>query len=118
MKKFLSILILIPSLVFAQNQSNGFVITGKITGIADGEVKIASTQEDHTVIAKDSIRDGSFTLKGSIPEPGLYFLVVSDQQPQYLYLENSPISITGDRDNIKNLQVQGSRSHTDFLEFN
>src|SRR5438309_8451645 len=118
MKKFLSFLIVIPSLVFAQNQTSGFVITGKITGIPNSEVKIASTQEDHAVVAKDSVRDGSFTLKGSIPEPGLYFLVLGYQPPQYVYLENAPIHITGSKDDIKNLQVEGSRSHLDFLQFN
>jgi len=59
-----------------------------------------------------------FTLKGSVAEPSLYYIVLSNEQPQYLYLENKPITITGSKTDIKNIKVEGSSSHTDFVEFN
>ncbi|MFL5807910.1 MAG: redoxin domain-containing protein, partial [Flavisolibacter sp.] len=119
MKKLFTILLLLPVLAFAQNpQPKSFVINGKITGLADGEVKIASAQDDHAVVAVDSSKDGSFTLKGSIPEPGLYFLVLGEQAPQYIYLENAPITVSGSTDDIKNIKIEGSKSHLDFMEFN
>jgi peroxiredoxin len=119
MKKLFTILILLPVLAFAQNtQPKEFVVNGKVTGLADGEVKIASSQEDHAVLVTGSSKDGSFSLKGSIPEPGLYFLVLGEQQPQYIYLENSDITVNGSIDNLKNLKIEGSKSHLDFMEFN
>ncbi|HWJ91443.1 MAG TPA: TlpA disulfide reductase family protein [Flavisolibacter sp.] len=119
MKKFFAILVLLPVLAFAQNQQpNGFVINGKVAGLADGQVKIASAQEDHSIVASDSSKQGSFSLKGSIPEPGLYFLVLGDQPPQYIYLENATINVSGSTDDIKNLKIEGSKSHLDFMEFN
>jgi peroxiredoxin len=119
MKRFLTLLSFIPGFLFAQTgQVKSFVIKGNIAGLPDGEVKIATTQDDHKVIALDSIRQGVFTVKGSIPEPGLYFLVLDDEQPQYIFLENSAITVTGSRADIKNIRVEGSASHNDFKEFN
>lgn len=108
-----------PLALSAQDQqSKGFVITGNVTGIADGKVQIVTMSDNHEVIASDSVKNGVFTLKGSVTEPNLYYIVLSTEQPQYLYLENKPISITGSKSDIKNIKIEGSQSHTDFVEFN
>jgi peroxiredoxin len=117
MKKFLTLFAFFPAVLFAQDQK-GFEIKGNVTGLADGKVQIVTTSDDHAVIATDSIKNGVFTLKGSVTEPSLYFIVMSTEQPQYLYLENKPITITGSKADIKNLKIEGSQSHTDFAEFN
>jgi peroxiredoxin len=119
MKKIFLLLAFFPAVLFAQNQQEkGFIIKGNIAGLADGPVQIVTTTDDHTVLVSDSAKQGVFTLKGSVPEPGLFFIVLSNEQPQYLYLENNPISITGTKADIKNIKVEGSQSHTDFVEFN
>lgn len=118
MKKILTLLAFSPAFLFAQNQGNGFEIKGKISGLADGKVQIVSMAEDHAVLAGDSAKNGVFTLKGSVTEPTLYYIVLSNEQPQYLYLENKPITITGSQSDIKNIKIEGSSSHTDFVEFN
>jgi len=117
MKKFLTLLAFFPVVLFAQNQK-GFVIKGNVSGLADGKVQIVTMSEEHAVIASDSVKNGEFTLKGSVTEPNLYFLVLSNEQPQYIYLENNPITITGSKADIKNIKIEGSQSHTDFVEFN
>jgi peroxiredoxin len=118
MKKLLTLLAFFPAILFAQNQAKGFVINGNVSGLADGKVQIVTTAEEHAVIATDSVKNGVFTLKGSITEPNLYFLVMSNEQPQYIYLENNPITITGSKTDIKNIKIEGSQSEIDFLEFN
>jgi peroxiredoxin len=118
MKNFLTLLAFFPAILFAQNQTKGFEIKGNISGLADGTVKVVSMSEDHAVLASDSAKNGLFTLKGSVTEPSLYYIVLSNEQPQYLYLENKPISITGSQTDIKNIKVEGSQSHADFVEFN
>jgi len=118
MKKFLYLLLFIPSLVFAQENTKGFIINGKVAGLTDGEVKITNTQQDHSIIATGALKDGIFQVSGMIPEPGLYFLVMGNEQPQYIFLENTAINITGEKSNIKNIKVEGSQSHLDFMEFN
>lgn len=118
MKNFLALLAFFPALLFAQNQTGGFEVKGNISGLADGKVQIVSMAEDHAVLSADSAKNGVFTLKGSVSEPGLYYIVLSNEQPQYLYLENKPITITGSQTDIKNIKIEGSQSHADFVEFN
>jgi peroxiredoxin len=118
MKKFFTLLAFFPAFLFAQNSAKGFVIKGNVSGLADGKVQIVAMSEDHAVIASDSVKNGVFTLKGAVTEPNLYYLVLSSEQPQYIYLENSPITITGSKADIKNIKIEGSRSHADFVEFN
>jgi peroxiredoxin len=115
MKTFLLALLLFPFGLLAQDQ--GFVIRGKITGLKDSSQAFLVTTTDNTVIAKAPIVKGSFTLTGKIPEPSLYWIMLGDAQAQHIYLENSPIIITGSKTDIKNLQVVGSRSHLDFKAF-
>ncbi|MDQ3279368.1 MAG: AhpC/TSA family protein [Bacteroidota bacterium] len=123
-------LLLFPAAVYAQPKSgktptaaatvqkaaNEFVITGNIQGLVDGEVKITPTQGDQ-VIAKGDAKNGAFVLKGTVEEPGLYWLTLGAEQPQYIFLENSAISIKGKKAEIKSLQIEGSKSHSDFLQF-
>lgn len=116
MKKLLTLLTFFPLMLLAQTE--GFKITGKISGISDGPARITTTQQDNSTIATGTIKAGELDIKGSIPEPGLYFLVVGNQPPQYIFLENKSIKITGSKSDIKNLTVEGSQSHKDFLEFN
>jgi peroxiredoxin len=118
MKKIFFLLAFLPTVLFAQNTANKFVITGNITGLADGEVKITTTQEDHRVIASGIAANGVFNVEGSLTEPGLYFIVLSNEQPQYIFLENKPITISGAKADIKNIKIEGSGAHKDFLEFN
>jgi peroxiredoxin len=118
MKKFLLFLSLIPAAFFAHAQSGNFIINGKVTGLADGDVKVTTTDNNHSIVATSASKDGVFTIQGSIPEPGLYFIVLSNEQPQYLFLENKPITITGSKTDIKNLKIEGSSAHADFQVFN
>ena len=118
MKKFLTLLLALPFFAMAQESGKQFVITGNVTGLADGEVKITTTQNDHATVASGMSSNGVFSLKGSVPEPGLYFLVLSSEQPQYVYLENVAITVTGNKNDIKNLKIEGSQAHKDFIAFN
>lgn len=115
MKKLLFLLAFVPSLLFAQQ--SGFTISGSVAGLKDGEeVKITSTQ-DNSLLAKGVVKGGSFTVEGTIPEPGLYWLILGSEQPQHVYLENKGIKVTGSRADIKHLKIEGSQSHLDFDEF-
>lgn len=118
MKRLVTLLAFTPALLFAQDQKKGFEIKGNVSGLEDGKVQIVTMNDDHAVIASDSVKNGKFTLKGSVAEPTLYFIVMSTEQPQYLYVENKPITITGSKADIKNLKIEGSQSQSDFAEFN
>ena len=96
--------------------ANGFVINGNIQGLADGEVKVTTVQGEQ-VVAKGPAKNGVFSLEGSVEEPGIYWITLGKEQPQYLFLENAPIKITGKQSEIKTIQISGSKSHDDFLQF-
>lgn len=115
MKKVFFILSLLPTLLFAQ--STGFVVTGNIEGLKDGEVKITSTQNNNQLVAQAPIKGGAFSVKGNIPEPGLYWITLGGEQPQHIYLENKSIKVSGSQKNIKNIKIEGSKSHNEFDDF-
>jgi peroxiredoxin len=96
--------------------ADNFTITGNVQGVNDGEVKITSLRGDQ-VIVSDNIKAGVFTLKGSVPEPGLHWITIGQEQPRYLFLENAAIKISGTKADIKNLKIEGSASHKDFTVF-
>lgn len=115
MKKLLFLLAFIPTLLFAQQ--SGFKISGSVSGLQDGEeVKVTSTQ-DNSVLAKGVVKGSTFTMEGTIPEPGLYWLVLGNEQPLHVYLENNGIRISGSKSDLKNIKIEGSQSHKDFDEF-
>ncbi|ANE49818.1 TlpA disulfide reductase family protein [Flavisolibacter tropicus] len=115
MKKLLLSLVFLPALAFAQ--SNQFVVSGTIKGAADGsDVKLLSTQ-NKTPIATGKVKGGQFSLKGELSEPNLFWLSVGKEQPQYIYLESGTIKVTGSTKAIKDIKVEGSKSHADFDGF-
>ena len=114
MKSALLSLIFLPLFTWAQT---GFVITGSVTGVSDGDVKITSVQEEAQLLAKGTVKGGNISVKGTIPEPGLYWITIGKEQPQHIFLENTPITIKGTKKDIKNIKVEGSASHQDFDQF-
>ncbi len=113
MKHLFFLLCFVPAILFAQTPH--FTIKGSVTGLKEGgEVKLTSTQEGAQLLAKAPIKNGAFTIEGTVPEPGLYWITIGSEQPQHIYVENGLISISGTKANIKNLAVEGSGSHKDF----
>lgn len=114
----LNIIVLLFSPFAAFSQTAGFNILGNVSGLEEGaEVKIITTQNEPQPIATGKAVKGKFILKGNVEEPGLFFLVMGDAQPQYIFLDNSNIGIEGKKQDLKNLQVKGSSTHDDFLDF-
>jgi peroxiredoxin len=134
MKRLLFILLLAPICVMAQKTAktktqpvkttsaakplpSSFTVTGMIKGLPENtEVKLLNGN-DNSEMASSKIAGGKFILKGSVPEPTLAVLSLTGQAPQYLYVENKKIIITGDKANLKDMKVTGSSSHNDFMQF-
>ncbi|HUM98121.1 MAG TPA: TlpA disulfide reductase family protein [Chitinophagaceae bacterium] len=117
MRKLLFILLFSPIFLSAQNSSKGFTINGKLDGFVDGtEVKLIKNGEG-TVLSDTKLNKGKFILKGKLTEPALYYLTVGDQSPLEVYLENSIISIKGNKANLKDAEISGSKSQKEFKDF-
>lgn len=117
MKKLFLILILCPVIVWGQAGNKTFTITGKVSGFPEGtEVKLYPNGE-YTELAKGKIVKGAFTLKGSVREPLLCFLIFGDNASTEVYVENSKISVTNDKTKPGKYVITGSASHKDFKAF-
>lgn len=115
-KPALIVILLFPFTGFSQ--SAGYTISGNVSGLTEGsEVKITTTHTEPQTQAVSKVVKGKFLLKGNVEEPGLYFLVMDNAQPQYLFLDNSHIGIEGKKADLKNLKVAGSAAHEDFQYF-
>ncbi len=117
MKRLLLILMLSPLLVIAQTNAKGFTIEGKLDGYPDGtEIKLYKNGENiESATAK--VLKTKFTLKGTVEEPVLCFLIIGNDKPVEVYVENAIISIKGKKVQPPVFEISGSSSHKDFAEF-
>ncbi len=125
MKKALILFLLIPVLAFSQStkkavkgDDKGFVITGNVTGFADGTTVSFLNEQTSQPEKQTTIEGGKFTVKGKMDQPGFKGLIFGDQPPLVpMFIDNSNITITGDKNSIDQLQINGSPSHALYAEY-
>ena len=96
-----------------------YTINGNIAGIADGiEVRLVNAN-DNSLLAQSKFAKGKFSITGSLIEPELFWLQIgtTPKYTQYIYLENSKITISGNSAVLNSLKITGSASHSDFMVF-
>lgn len=132
MKKILSLLLICPQFILAQPGNTktpkppvtaqmpvqkGFTITGKLDGYPDGtEIKLIKNEEG-TELASAKTAGGKFVMKGMVDEPMLCYLIVGNDKPAELYVENTGITFKGNKSKPGEWDISGSSSHKDFSEF-
>lgn len=117
MKKIAVLFLLIPVFALAQVAPKPFTINGKLDGFADGiEIKLYKNGEN-TELATSKLTKGKFELKGSIAEPVLCYLVIGNEKPAEVYVENAVISFKSNKQEPGKHKVEGSASHNDFNAF-
>ena len=88
-----------------------------MSGFADGtEVKLEDANTNSQLTAA-KIQKGKFVLKGKLSEPTLCRLTITGDEPQYIYVENRTLSVSGIKPIKTNFKVNGSKSHSDFNDF-
>ena len=126
MKKWFLALVLSPFIVVAQPGKTpsvnpaqpGFVINGKLDGgFPDGLEITLYKNGENTPAATAKLLKGKFTLKGSVKEPILCFLVIGETKPAEVFIENKVISFKAHKSEPGKFEVEGSPSHNDFSEF-
>ncbi len=102
-----------------KTQNKSFVIQGSIEGLPDKSiVTLNDLNNPADTIARAEVRNGSFLLKGNIPEPNLYQVNFNAvQKKSIVFLSNTNITLKGSIENVQNLQVSGSTVQKDFAEF-
>lgn len=121
MKKWLLVLVLLPLAAMAQLSTKpaqkGFVIEGKLDGFPDGTEILLYKNGDNVEMAKAKLLKTKFTIKGTLTEPTLCFLIVGTEKPVEIYIENAIISVKAKKAQPPVFEVEGSASHKDFSLF-
>jgi len=125
MKRLFYILIVLPFFGFGQtsansknNNTNGFEISGNISGYNDGTSVSFLNQQTGVPEKQTSFKNGKFVINGNLSEPSIIILVFGDQPPAVpLFIENSKVKIEGDKNNLDKLSITGSKTETQFEEY-
>ena len=103
--------------LLAANKDTSFTVTGNMAGFADGTLVKLEDQNTGEQVAQTTIQKNRFVLKGKLAEPTLCWLKISGDEQQYVYVENKKITVSGIKPIKTNFKVEGSSSHTDFMDF-
>ncbi len=116
MKHILFFICCIPFAAAAQKQ---VLINGKVNGLKEQTLVFLSDANTPTdTIARAMVKNGSFTLKGSLREPLMVSLnFVDAKKKALLFLDNNIISVNGDIKDVQKLSVSGSPVQADFQSF-
>ncbi len=127
MKLFFLSLFLIPLFAFSQVKKikvmpaakektlEGYVITGMVTGFADGTPVSFLNEQTNVPEQQATINKGKFIIKGKMIQPGFKGLIFNNAQPLVpLFLDNSSIAISGNKSALDKLVISGSPSHAQF----
>ena len=103
----------------SQSAQKQFIITAKLTGLPENStVSVSDVNIPKDTVAKAVVKDGAFVLKGSVQEPNLYYLNLGGAQKRaVLFLGNDQVSVSGDVNDLQQLEIKGSSSHEDFMNF-
>ena len=119
MKKLLFAVVAISVLFAACDTQKKYVLSGKIEGQSEGKIYL-NIEKDRELVKIDSadIVDGVFKLEGSVAVADLYYLQVDDKKGAIsLYLENAPISVEANIENLKEAKITGSVSQDLYNSF-
>ena len=96
-----------------------FNINGTVTGFNEGAtVELLNGQTGATELST-ILKAGKFSFKGKMERPEFKIVLFNRQQPYItVFLDNSNVTITGDKATIDKSKVIGSPSHTAFEQFN
>jgi peroxiredoxin len=120
MRLFLFILLVLPLFSPAQQAvGSKFVITGNVKGVEDNStVYLTGTSDPTDTLAATQVHMGQFVLSGHVEEPNLYEINFgSAKKKTALFMGNDKIAMTGTVNDLKGLEVKGSPSNDDFVEF-
>lgn len=97
----------------------GFVISGEVEGFPDGtKVELLNGRTGETEITS-AVKANRFEFKGKMDKPDFKIVLFNRQAPYItLFLDNSVVKVSGQKTTIDKAKVSGSKSHTDFEQFN
>jgi len=120
MKTGLLILFTLPLFINAQDKKDAvMVINGAVKGLEENSIVfLTEGNKPNDTVATGFVKAGSFLLSAHLPEPGLYEINFGSAKKKYpLFIGNDNIQMRGNIESLKDLDVKGSSSQNDFVEF-
>jgi peroxiredoxin len=116
MKKFFILILIVAAFGCSKP---GYKVTVTLNG-AEGQALIEKREGGKFVgIDSSDFKNGVAVLKGAVEMPDMYFLSVPGKQGKMMiFLENSPIKVTGKADSISLAVATGSKVHDEFTSVN
>jgi peroxiredoxin len=94
---------------------DGYIITGNVVGYPDGTPVSFLNEQTNAPEQQAIINKGKFIIKGKMTQPAFKGLIFNNAPPLVpLFLDNSNIKITGNKDALDKLVITGSPSHDQF----
>ena len=103
-----------------KNHSNGYILSGSIESVLNGNMVYLKTQENKKINVLDStnIKNGKFEFQGYIERPIVYGIYFEDLNGLIgVFMENDTIYIEAYKDSLSNSKITGSKTHEDYLDF-
>ena len=100
---------------------NNFSIKANIKGLEDGK-KILLFARNYDNGQADSLttttsKNGEFILHGNIPNADIYYMGIEGKEGAIeLVLEQKEMTLSGDINDLKAIQLKGSKGHDDFIK--
>jgi peroxiredoxin len=96
-----------------------FNINGTVTGFTEGATVEFLNGQTGATEQSTTLKSGKFSFKGKMERPEFKIILFNRQQPYItVFLDNSNVTIIGDKAAIDKSKITGSASHTAFEQFN
>lgn len=103
-----------------QQEKGEFKIEGQFSNLPLGPVVLEElTLENLKVVDSTNVKDasGKFTLKGMVPEQGLYRIRFDNGKFVLLALDAGNMKLEGDANNLETMKVTGSEATSELQQF-
>ncbi|MFD2561753.1 redoxin domain-containing protein [Aquimarina rubra] len=102
------------NIVESKIASDEYLISGTLKNIEDSTWIFIN--KDNEIIDSTRIINEKFEFKGTLDEPSSFFMMVGKTKPEYfvLWAENLKMKIEGDKGNIRNVSITGSKSQNEY----
>ncbi|QZE13043.1 AhpC/TSA family protein [Halosquirtibacter laminarini] len=119
--KFAYLLIALFCLLFSScNKEKRYVIKGDVEGLKDGYIYLQVMGVDGPIkVDSTEVYDNEFTFDGVVKKPTLCYLGQGDnlRGAFIVFVENSKIKIYGDINDIKHVEIKGSKTQESYRAF-
>nr|WP_321405367.1 TlpA disulfide reductase family protein [uncultured Carboxylicivirga sp.] len=106
--------------LLASCQPKNYQITGTLEGVTAENVVLKNIRKGRPELMDSAkIVDGTFTFKGEVAAPEFALIFIEgQQQPIQFFIENANITITGNAEDIANVEIAGSPVNDLWKTFN